>query len=124
MDKKRSGGSDGDRYRPSYRDAGGRCPGRRITNVSIVNASEQSLTTVKAGDIIHAKSDANAQELTYCGLKMNTQTKVWSKYANNSATFTVPANVVPGEKLCVLLSFKDNIGPYAFSPSVTVMMLM
>lgn len=95
----------------------------RITAVQIVDALNQPLTQVKAGDIIHAKSDTDAKELTYYWLKMNAPAKAWNFIENQKdAEFKVPDNAASGDQFCVLLERKgkDSNLPSAFSPRVTV----
>jgi len=93
----------------------------RITGVEIVNALNQPLTQVKAGDIIHAKSDTDAKELTYYWLKMNAPAKAWNIIENQKdAEFKVPNNAASGDQFCVLLERKDSNLSFAFSQPVTV----
>ena len=95
----------------------------RITGVEIVNALGLQLEQVKAGDIIHAKSDTDANILTHRWKIMNDTAKAWNNIEkNDQAEFTVPADAPVGAQFCVLLERKgkDSNLPYAFSRPVTV----
>lgn len=93
----------------------------RITEVQIVNSSGQPLTEVKAGDIIHAQSGTDANNLTHRWMVMNATAKAWNILEDhNQAEFKVPDNAASGDQFCVFLSYKDNKASFAFSSPVTV----
>lgn len=93
----------------------------RITEVSIVNTSGTSLKEVKAGETIKVKHDANATELIYNWKIKNNQTNTWDTVAKEiKVDFTVPTGASPETQFCVLLALKENRGPLALSPPVTV----
>lgn len=93
----------------------------RITAVQIVDALNQPLTQVKAGDIIHAKSDTDANILTHRWKIMNDTAKAWNNIEkNDQAEFKVPDNAASGDQFCVLLERKGSNFPFVLSPRVTV----